>query len=236
MTVSDAEVGAARAKVDETESALAGGLRNVSAEALHKARDAWRHATLRAEGEKAKAERDQVAARLKGLEEIGTQTDQLADGPGLRELAEALDAVSAACRRVIDLAAGHDAGVAALVAAAIDLGAEPVAPGGPRKTSAHVAVNGNAIIHGQTVVRPVEGRVLAALGSAQASSPDAFAKLDAVGTLPEPQRPDQLLRGRNGLVLTVYGEPSVQMYRQIQSGDLEVLPASAIDAYLDGAL
>jgi hypothetical protein len=237
MTASDAEAEAARAEVDEAETALVSGKRNVSADALHKLRDAWRHADLRAQSEKAKAERAQVTARLKGLEEIGTQADRLADGPGIREMTEALEAVSSACRRVCDLAAQHDADVAALVAAAIDLGAEPMAPGGPRKTSAHVAVDGDTIAHGRTVLRPVSGQVLAALGRAQIGAPsDAAAMLHAVETLREPKRPDHLLRGRGGVVLTVFGEPDVQMYRQIQSGDLESLPGSAIDAYMEGEL
>lgn len=237
-TVRDAEAEAAAAldDVERAEQELAAGKRPVSARKLHELRDRFRHAELKAQGESARAERERQAARMTGLEQIGAEVDELANGPVLDELTGALQAVADACSRFQALAAEHDAAVGELVAAAGDLGAEPLAPGGARPTSAHVAVDKDGIVHRRTTVRPVSGQVLAALGRAMVGEPGAAAgMLQAVGERPEPQRPTYLLRGRGG-ALHSFDTLSPAMRAQVASGELEQLSDTDIDRWLAGEI
>jgi hypothetical protein len=75
--VTEAEQQAAEAAeaVSLAEARLARTGRGVTATALHKLRDAWRHADLAAAGARERAERERQAARMAGLEEIGQQVD-----------------------------------------------------------------------------------------------------------------------------------------------------------------
>ena len=110
-TVEEAETEAAgaRREVERAESALAAGGKGVTAGALHVLRDKWRHATLSAEGARQKAERDRQAVRLKGLEQIGAETDKLAAGADLDSLGHALVDVAAAAERARAVAGAHNA-------------------------------------------------------------------------------------------------------------------------------
>jgi hypothetical protein len=245
MTTSAAEAeasaAAAKADVDRAEAQLASGTKNVSASALHKLRDAWRHADLSARGARERAERDLQAARLAGLEEIGRQVDAQAEGGMPGDLAEALQAITDACAKARSIALTWDASITALIEAARDLNAEEMAPGGPRETSAHVAVTGHPgakmITHQRTQLTPLSGQVPQAIECAVLGRPyDGLALMNGVSMLPEPERPDYLLRGRGGMLITVFGEPNPQLQNQMRSGDLEVLPKSAVDAYMAGEL
>jgi len=239
LTVEEAEteVAGARREVERAESELAVGGKGVTASALHTLRDKWRHATLSAEGARQKAERDRQAVRLKGLEYIGAETNKLAAGQGLDGLGQALADVAAAAERARALAAVHDAAVADLIAAAADLGAEPMAPGGPRSTSAGVAVQGGAIVHNRTRIGPIGAQVAGALGHAVAGDVDgALAKLAAVTQLPEPRRPDHIVVGRGGLFVPVTGPLSPMQEGQVRSGDLRLLDETDVDRYMAGEL
>ena len=120
-TVADTEADAAGARqdVERAERDLATGARNVGVSALHKLRDAWRHADLSAQGARERAERDRQAARLKGLAEIGAEVGRLAAGTDLDGLGQALADVATAAGRARAIAAAHDAAVADLIAAAV---------------------------------------------------------------------------------------------------------------------
>jgi hypothetical protein len=224
--------------VTAAETQLASGGRSIGAGTLNKLRDAWRHADLTAQGARQKAERDRLAARLDGLGQIGTEVDKLAADAGgaTSELADALQAVALACARVRTLATAHDGAVAALVAAANDLGAEPMAPAGPRSTSAFVAVRGTSIVHKRTQVSPVGDRVARALAQAVAGDPvSAITDADAVTQRPEARRASYHFRGGNGLIHT-FDNLTDGIQAQVRSGDLKPLTESEIIAYMEGTL
>ena len=187
----DDELAQARARVDEAEAKLASGTGSVSATLLHRVRDAWRHADLSARGAHERAERERRQARLDGLAKIGDEADKLASGAPLDGIAEALRDVASAAARVRELAATHDGALAELAAAAQEFGAEPEAPGGPRSSSAFVAVRGAMVVHKTTVVRPVGEHVVGALALAlEGDTAAAVAAVSPVIRLRAPERPD----------------------------------------------
>jgi len=238
-----ASVADAERDVVQAEADIASGKRSISEAALHKLRDAWRHADLTAQGARQKAEQDRREARLSGLAVIGAKVDELARPEHAEKLADALRAAAAACNQVLALAAAHDADVAALVAAATDFRAEPVAPAGPRGTSAYVAVKGTAITHGRVTVSPIASHVREALGHAMSGDVDrAVAKVQAVATTPEPRRPDHLLRNMlSGNIVPIYGELNDGMKAQLKttnprSGQLVELSDHDVNLYMEGRL
>lgn len=243
--VDDAAAAAAVAKqdVDQAETDLASGSRGVTASALHRLRDAWRHADLAAQGAQVRAEQDRRSARIKGLEMIGTEIDKLAGAGTAAAMEDALRDVAAACARVRELAGSHDAAVFEFVQAAEDFGVEPPAPGGPRATSARIAVkkdpaNGHSVLHGRTLVSPVGTKIQAAIAYAVEGDADrAVAHARPAAELPEPVRPRYLLRdvhSRNVIAMT--SEPTEAMYSRIRSGDIELLSGYDIDRYMEGEI
>lgn len=238
-SVDDAAAAAAAAEqdVDRAETDLASGSRSVTAAALHKLRDTWRHADLTAQSARQRAEQQRREARLSGLTAIGAEVDKLAAGDEMEALGDALRVVAMACARVRDIAGAHDTAVASLVAAAADLGAEPMAPGGPRGTSGYVAVKGTAIIHKRVTVSPVGSRIRAALEHAMSGDPDrAVAEVGAATQLPEPKRPDYLLRGANGMIISMTGPLNQGMEAQVRTGGVTLLSEHDIDLYMAGEL
>jgi vacuolar-type H+-ATPase subunit E/Vma4 len=238
-TTTDPQADAAAAKkaVDEAEADLVSGKRSVSADVLHKLQDAWRHADLSAQGTRQKAERERREARLTGLTAVGDQVDELARGDNAERLMDALRAAAAACARVGAIAASHDADVAALVAVASDLGAEPAAPGGPRSTSAYIAVKGTAIVHKGVTVSPIGDRIRAALGWAIGGNLRmAAAEVQTVTRTRDPQRPDHLLRNPAGMLFPIHGPLNDGMSSQVRTGSLAKLSEHEIDLYMKGEL
>ena len=242
MTTTDmqdpqADAAAAKNAVDEAEAELRSGRRSISADVLHKITDAWRHADLTAEGARQKAEQRRREARLSGLAAIGEKIDELARAEHAEQLADALRAAAAACNEVLALAAAHDADVAALVAAATDLRAEPAAPGGPRSTSAYIAVKGTSIVHKGVMVSPLGDRIHAALGYAINGDPGrAAAAMQAVTQAREANRPDHLLRNPGGALFPIQGPLSDAMSSQVRTGSLAKLSEHDIDLYMAGDL
>lgn len=243
-SVKGAEAAAAAAKgdVDRAEADLASGTRSITATALHKLRDGWRHADLAAKGARVRAEQERRDARLKGLEMIGIEIDKIAASGEAGALEAALRDVAAACARVRQLAGAHDATVTELVDAAADLGAEPPAPGGPRATSARVAfrrdrANGDAVMHGRTLVRPVGHQVQAALTYAMEGDADrAVAEALPVTVLPEPKRPEYVLRHQRSGNIIAMTDLNQALQAQVRSGDLEILSGHDVDRYMEGTL
>ena len=239
-SVKDAAAAATAAKsdMDRAESEVASGGTSVTAPLLHKLRDTWRRADLAAKGARVRAEQDRRDARLQGLTAIGAEIDELATSDETVALADAIRDVTAACIRVRELAAAHDNAVAELAAAAEDLGAEPMAAGGPRATSARVAVRNGAVIHEYTAVSPIGTRVQVALEHAMNGDPDrAVAHVRAMIQLPEAKRPDYLLRDvRSGNLVALSAELTDGMRARIRSGDLEVLSDFDVDRYMAGEL
>lgn len=243
--VQDAQAGVAAAKsaVDEAEADLLSGKRSISADVLHNLRDGWRHADLTAQRTRLAAEEERRSARLKGLEAIGAEVGKLAQPEQAEQLAEALREIAGACERFRSLAGAHDADVADLVAAATDLKAEPAAPGGPRETSSYLAVKGDAITYKRTTVTPLGTRVGAAIGHAVSGDIGrAVAEVRAVAQVPEPKRPDHLLRNvRSGMLVPIYGPLNDGMQAQLRtnsprSADLVELSHHDIDRYMAGEL
>jgi hypothetical protein len=244
-SVKDAGAAAATAKrdVDDAEAELASGSQSVTASALHKLRDAWRHADLTAKGAQTRAEQDRAADRLKGLEMIGAEVDKVAASDTAAALEGALRDVAAACTQVRELAGTHDKSVSELVAAATDLQAEPPAPGGPRATSARIAVrkdraNGDSVLHGRTLVSPVGTKIQAAIAYVVEGDADrAVAHARPATELPDPDRPRYLLRDvRSRNVIAMTSEPDAAMYSRIRSGDVELLSGYDIDRYMEGEI
>jgi hypothetical protein len=244
-SVQDAQsaVGAAKKAVDEAEDDLVSGKRSISSTALHKLRDGWRHADLTAQRTRLAAEQERREARLTGLAAIGAEVDKLAQPEHAEQLAEALRDVAAACARFRALADAHDADVDDLVAAAVDLKAEPPAPAGPRETSSYVAVKGDTITHKRVTVRQLGGHVQAAIGHAVSGDiARAVAEVRAAATAPEPKRPDHLLRNaRSGNLLPIYGSLNDGMKAQLKtnnprSGELVELSGYDVDRYMKGEL
>jgi hypothetical protein len=239
----DDAAAAAEQDVDRAETDLASGTGGVTASALHKLRDAWRHADLNAQGARVRADQERREARLKGLTAIGAAVDTIAASDAAAAMERALRDVAAACARVRELAGAHDASVAELVSAADDLQAEQAAPGGPRATSARVAVrrdrtNGDSVMHGRTLVSPVGTKIDAAIAYAVDGDADrAVAHARPAVDLPEPKRPDYLLRDvRSGNLVPQTGELNAAMHARIRSGDLEVLAGYDIDRYMEGEI
>jgi hypothetical protein len=229
------EAAEAAEAVSAAEGRLAAGGRGVTAAGLHKLRDAFRHADLAARGARERAERDRAAARLAGLEEVGVQVDALA-ATAVAGLADAVGEVAAACARVRELAAAHDAQVGALIEAANDLGAEPRAPGGPRKSSAFVAASPGAVLHKTAEVRQLGAGVDAVIGHAVAGRvDDALAAAQVVVDV-KPARQDHYFRGPNGAVVGLDDPIRPGMQAQIVSGDLTPLSDAEVARYLAGEL
>ena len=234
----EADAAAARADVDRAEQEIASGSKRITAGALHKVRDAWRHADLTAQATRKKAEEERRAAQAAGLERIGTEVDRLAAADETVAMAEALRDVATACARFRRLAESHDEAVAELVAAAVDLGVEPPAPGGPRPTSAHVAVDRKAIVHKRTRVSPLSS-CAAALGKAMEGDVDAaLAEVRVAIQVREPKRPDYLIRGANGQLIACTGDLDPIMAAQVSNPNSGThrLSEHEIDLYMNGQL
>jgi hypothetical protein len=236
----DAE--AAKADVNQAEQEVASGSKRVTAAALHKLRDTWRHADLTAQAARKQAEKDRLDARMAGLEKIGAEVDKLAITASGKEsqLAAALAEVTAASTRVRQLAGEHDQAVKDLVEAARDLQAEPMAPSGPRPTSAFVAVQGSStIIHKRARVALIGGKIEGALQQALAGAPAAAATdINPVVGMPEPKRSQYYFRASNGTIHTFddITKTNQGVREQVKSGALQPLSESEIQAYLEGAL
>lgn len=137
---------------------------------------------------------------MSGLGEIGDQVDALAT-TGSTEMAGALRTLAAAAGQVRALAAGWDSAVGELAAAARDLGTEPCAPGGPRKSSGFVAVRDRAVVHKRTEVRPVAPHLDQAIAAAVSGDAEqAIALAAMVAGLPEPRQADNYFRATGGQV------------------------------------
>lgn len=233
-TTDEAEQAAIEVKKAETQLASGG---SVGFEALHKLRDRWRHADLAAQGAQAKAEQERTQARLDGLNAVGAEVDQVAAAEPGKAMQEALAQVAQACQKVRALADGHDATIVALVAAARDLQVEPKAPGGPRATSGHVAVDGQWVAHKATVLVLVRERVEQALQHAVAGDVERAAHMARpVIEAPAAKRPDHLLRGGNGVLHPIDGDLNSGMQAHVRSGALVPLTELDIDRYMAGEL
>jgi hypothetical protein len=230
----EAEQAAIEVKKAETQLAAGGSLPFA---ALHQLRDRWRYADLAAQGAQARAEKERTEARLAALAGVGAEVDQVAAAEPGKAFQEALADVARACQKVRDLADGHDATVAALVAAATDLQVEPKAPGGPRATSAHVAVEGRSVMHKGTMLAPVRERVEQALQHALVGDVERAAYLARpVVEVPAAKRPDHLLKGRNGVLHAFDGELNTGMQSHLRSGELVRLSDVDVEAYMRGEL
>lgn len=227
----------AQTEVTRAEARVAGGDRGVTAEALHRLRDKFRHATLAAQGAQARAEQDRQQARTEGLAHIGAEVDKVAAADPAAALETALRDVVAAVARVWQLAGERDAVVAQLVDAARDLDVEPVAPGGARGSSAHVGVQGKGIVYKAVKLMPVREKVPGALGHALGGDVTrAVAELKPVTAATVLDRPDHLLRGRNGLLQPMWGPLNHALAAQVHSGDAALLSEHDIDLYMGGEL
>jgi hypothetical protein len=233
----DGERAEAAAAVDAAEAQLASGARGVSISALTRLRDKFRHADLSAQGAHQRAERERQAARLSGLGEIGDQVDALAAGGGA-ELAGAFRALAAAADRVRALAAGWDGTVGMLADAARDLGAEPPAPSGPRKSSSFISVCSGAVVHKRTEVRPVAPHLDQAIVAAVSGDADKAITLTAmVKGLPEPKRADNYFRAPSSGQVIAYDDPLPGgIAVQIANGELVPLSEVEVSRYLAGEL
>ncbi|MFC9637142.1 hypothetical protein ACFTZF_01160 [Streptomyces mirabilis] len=228
----------ARTEVAQAEARIAGGDRGVTAEALHRLRDRFRHASLAAQGVQAKAEQERQQARLEGLGQVGAEVDRLVSDDTAGTIREALRAAADAVAQVRALAAAHDGRVADLRAAAADLDVEPMAPGGPRHTSALVAVDReSAIVHKDQKVVSVRQQVEQALGLVLGGDVEAaVAEVRPVAALRVAERPERLLRGRGGALVPLYRDPNTHQLALLRSGDLVELGQGDIDRWLRGEL
>jgi hypothetical protein len=235
--IAQAEREAAQAAeaVSKAEARLAATGGGVSSGALHKLRDAFRHADLAARGARERAERERQAARLGGLEEVGAQVDAFA-ATAVAGLSDAVAEVAAACARVRELGAGHDAAVADLIAAANDLDVELRAPGGPRKPSAFVATGPGAIQHRTTEVRQLGAAVEAVIGHAAGGRVDDAMAAAVVVQDVKPARADHYYRGLNGAIIGLDDPVNAGMAAQITAGDLKELSAAEVTRFLAGEL
>ena len=232
----DRERTEAGAAVDAAEAQLASGARGVSAVALSKLRDRFRHADLTARGAHERAEQERQAARLSGLGEIGDQVDSLAASSSA-EMAGALRTLAAAAGQVRALAAGWDGAVAELVAAARDLGAEPPAPSGPRKSSGFITVRDRAVVHKRTEVRPVAPHLDQAIAAAVSGDAEQAITLAAMVTgLPEPRRADNYFRATGGQIISYDNPLPGGIAIQVTSGELVPLSEVEVAQYLEGTL
>ena len=234
VATADREAREAQADVDSTESELASGQKKVPFARLHRIRDRARHAELTAQAARAKAEQERREAHAAALADLAAEIDAAA-AQGATGLPEAIQGVAAACARVRELAAAHDAGVAALRAAAIDLGCRPPAPGGPREVDARIAVTKDGVQHDRAVLYTVSDHVRAVIERAVAGDiVSAAALVKASGVVEPPKRADHYLRGRNGQIIVLQVELSQIQRNQIKKGDLVPLTEAEIRAYLAG--
>lgn len=230
-----ADVKTTAAAVAKAEADIVAG-KGVSALDLHKITDTFRHARLTAEGKQRTAAEERAAARLASLEEIGAAIDRLAGPEHSGRIERAMLDISAACDALRALAAAHDRDVAALIAAAKQLEAEPEAPAGPRSTSAHVAVKDKTIVHKAVRLAPVGHRVDIALGHALHGDPGrAAAEVRAVTITPGRRRPEHLFRSKNGMIHSI-DNLNEGLRAQVQSGELVELTAYDIDLWMAGEL
>ncbi|WP_042400357.1 hypothetical protein [Streptacidiphilus carbonis] len=230
------DVEQARAEVHQAETELASGGK-VAFEHLHRLRDRWRHADLAAQGAQARAESERVRARLEALTAVGAEVENTAAAEPGQALREALAEVARVCARVRALADGHDATVAALVAAAVDLQVEAKAPAGPRATSGHVAVEGRAIVHKAVKLVPVRDLVEQALQHAVTGDVERAAGMARpVVEVPAAKRPDHLLRGRNGVLHPISGDLNNGMQAHVRSGEVVPLSDTDVDRWMRGEL
>lgn len=237
VTDPQAAVQDANVKVRQAEALIASGDRSVTAKKLHELRDRWRHSVLSAQGVQARAEQEQRQARLEGLQQVGTEVDRLVSDDTAAGIRDALQEAAQAIMRVRGMAAAHDVRVADLIAAAADLEVEPLAPGGPRSTSADVAVDRESIVHRDQRVTPVRRQVEMALGLVlQGALEDALAEVRPVVPLRVEERPDHLLRGRGGVLVPVHGDLNTHQLAQLRSRDLVELGQGDIDRYMRGDL
>jgi hypothetical protein len=238
-TVEDAQAAERDAEltVAEAEADIASGKRSISAATLHELRDGWRHTELATKNARQRVEQERREARMSGLAAIGAEVDKLAQPERGERLASALRDVAAACARVRAASDAHDADFADRGAGATDLGAELAAPGGPRSTSAYIAVRGTSIIHKRVTVSPLGARIHAALGYAINGDPGrAAAAVQAVTQAGEPKRPDHLLRNPAGVLFPIQGPLSDSMSSQIRTGNLARLSEHEISLYMAGEL
>lgn len=227
----------ARRAVEEAEAGLAAGEATISASKLHELRDTWRHADLSAKGARQQAEQQRRDARFTGLTAIGGEVAKLASDQHAQRITAALRQVTAACDLVTAIAAAHDADIARLITAAMDLDAEPRALNGPRATSASVAVQGNAIHYRNVMVSPIGQKVEAALREAMNGDPDrAAARLRPTTKMTAPRRPDHLFRNRSGALWPIDGELNDGLRSQVRDGTLTELSDHDIDKYMAGEL
>ena len=232
----DRERAEAGAAVDAAEAQLASGTRGVSIASLNRLRDKFRHASLSAQGAHERAERERLAARLSGLGEIGDQVDALA-ATGSTEMARALRTLAEAAGRVRGIGAGWDSAVDELAAAARDLGTEPPAPGGPRKSSGFIAMRDRAVVHKRTEVRPVSPHLDQAIAAAVSGDAEqAIALAAMVAGLPEPRRADNYFQGTGGQVIAYDNPLPGGIVHQVSSGELLPLGEAEISRYLAGEL
>ncbi|MGI8452145.1 MAG: hypothetical protein ACR2MP_34160 [Streptosporangiaceae bacterium] len=228
--------GEAAQAVETAEAQLAAGKKGVTASTLHKLRDTYRHSLLATEGAKAKAERERAAARLAGLGEIGRQVDAAA-AAAPHDLPAALIVLAAAAATVRDLAGQWDGLVAELSAAAADLGAEPAAPAGPRKSSAFVTVARMSIVHKLTELQPVGPKIDQAIQHALRGDTEAAAAAAVqVVTRAEPQRMDHHFWSPNGTVMAMTDPLPPGIAVQVRAGELRPLTAIKVDRYRAGEL
>jgi hypothetical protein len=228
----------ARRSVDQAEDDILAGKRSVTAAALHKITDAARHAALSAEAARQRAEQDRANARLEGLEAVAAEVVNLAASEYPPGLAEAFADIADACARAQSIASAHDADIAELTAAAKRLGAEHAAPGGPRKTSAFLALTGNGITLKDKTVSPVGGRIGAAITHAiRGDAERAAAEVRTVRETVPAKRPGHVLRQvSNGLLFPVHGDLNQFQLAKLRKGEMTELSAAEIDLWMKGEL
>lgn len=237
VTEAERAAAAAGAEVQQAEAQIASGARrSMTASALNKLRDGWRHAELTKEGARASAEREHREARLRALREVGAQADELAASLPA-ELPGAVAVLVAAVGALHQLAGEWDATLAGLVSAASELNAGPQAPGGPRETSAYVALTGrDTLMHKSTELRPIGPAIQKAIACAlEGDAEGALAAVSPV-TLREPQRLDHYLRAPSGQILGMTDPLPPGVAIQVKAGDLTPLDPAEVEKYLRGEL
>jgi hypothetical protein len=239
--IAEADQAAAAAAVGAAEADLAAGRRGITADTLHRLRDDYRHAQLSAEGAKVKAERAREAARLAALGEVGRQVDQLAIADVAGELADVLQVITDACARARSITGAWDGSVRDLIEAACDLGVSDAPPGGPAKASGYLAARNlggdQSITHHRVRLTPVSTDLARAIDRAVLGHPDdGLALIAGVRELPEPKRPDLVVRGRGGWCQPIFGELNENQRSQVRTGDLKVLDNDEVEAWLRGDL
>jgi len=228
----------AAAVLRDSEADLATGRRTVSADALHRHLDNYRHAQLAAEGAKAKAERAAATARITALGEVGRQVDDLAAADVVDELRDVLQVISDGCARARSITQDWDDSVRKLISTAAGLGVGEPPPGGPAKASGFLAVRtsqGSQFITHHRVRLTLVGTDLSrAIDRAVLGRPhDGLLLINGVTELPEPQRPRYVVRGRGG-VFTPLEELTEAQWAQVKTGDLQLLEPDEVEAWLRG--